>query len=209
MSLDHAILGFLAIGPKSGYDLKKRFDRSVSGFWPTDQSNIYRTLAKLRDWGHVNQEVIPQQGRPDRKVYHITADGEAELLGWLEEVIDDPQHRVGWLAQLFFAGLTRDEDAIHLLEGKAELIHRKLNAYSQHVGPSESYTHDEPERVDFYHWLPMDYAIFLNRARLEWLNDVIARIQRGESEKGRAGALRERPPLDSPVSEISTPQAPD
>ena len=44
MSLEYVILGFLEVGPKTGYDLKKRFDRSVAGFWPADQSRIYRTL---------------------------------------------------------------------------------------------------------------------------------------------------------------------
>ena len=43
MSLEYVILGFLEVGPKTGYDLKKRFDRTVHGFWPADQSRIYRT----------------------------------------------------------------------------------------------------------------------------------------------------------------------
>ena len=196
MSLDHAILGFLAIGPKSGYDLKKRFDRTISGFWPTDQSNIYRSLARLKEWGHVDLEVIPQTGRLDRKVYHITEDGEAELLSWLDQTIDDPQARVGWLTQLFFAGLKSDEDAVRLLEGKAELIRRKLESFTQRLDFSDRYTHDEPKRVDFYHWLTMDIGIFINHADLDWIRDVIERIRSGEAENGREGAIRKWPPWE-------------
>ena len=194
MSLDHAILGFLAIGPKSGYDLKKRFDRTISGFWPTDQSNIYRSLARLKEWGFVEPEVIPQTGRPNRKVYHITEDGEAELLSWLDQTVDDPQARVEWLTQLFFAGLKSDEDAVRLLEGKAELIRRKLESFTRRLDFSDSYTHDEPKRVDFYHWLTMDIGIFINHAYLEWIRDVIERIRSGEAENGREGAIRTWPP---------------
>lgn len=85
MSLKYVILGFLAVGPKTGYDLKKRFDRSVSGFWPADQSRIYRTLGTLKDAGLVTQEEIVQHDRPNRKPYHITNAGQEELHQWLGE----------------------------------------------------------------------------------------------------------------------------
>ena len=49
MSLDHAILGFLALEPMSGYDLKRVFDQSVQHFWPATQSQIYRSLGKMAD----------------------------------------------------------------------------------------------------------------------------------------------------------------
>jgi PadR family transcriptional regulator AphA len=72
MSLEHAILGFLNYGPSSGYDLKKVFDVSVQHFWPADQSQIYRTLSRLEDEGWAEMELVEQEDRPDRKVYHIT-----------------------------------------------------------------------------------------------------------------------------------------
>ena len=72
MSLEHAILGFLHYAPSSGYDLKKAFDTSVRHFWPADQSQIYRTLARMTEREWVKVEVISQEDRPSRKVYHIT-----------------------------------------------------------------------------------------------------------------------------------------
>ena len=72
MSLEYAILGFLNYRPLSGYDLKKVFDNSVRHFWPADQSQIYRTLAKLAEQGHVEQEIVRGLDRPDRKEYRIT-----------------------------------------------------------------------------------------------------------------------------------------
>ena len=74
MSLKHAILGFLSYQPFSGYDLKKAFDRSVRHFWPANQSQIYRTLARITDQGWAEVEIIQQTDRPDRKEY-------AKLLG--------------------------------------------------------------------------------------------------------------------------------
>jgi len=83
MSLDYALLGFLNYHPYTGYDLKKIFDTSVRHFWPADQSQIYRTLARLTEQGLAEMEKVPQEDRPDRKVYHITEAGRAELLKFL------------------------------------------------------------------------------------------------------------------------------
>ncbi len=83
MSLEYAILGFLCYKPLSGYDLKKIFDNSVQHFWPADQGQIYRTLARLADQGWAEIEVVEQSQRPDRKVYHLTPTGHEELHRWL------------------------------------------------------------------------------------------------------------------------------
>jgi PadR family transcriptional regulator AphA len=83
MSLEYAILGFLNYHPYTGYDLKKIFDTSVRHFWQADQSQIYRTLSRLTEHGYVEMEKVPQEDRPDRKVYHITQAGHAELIKWL------------------------------------------------------------------------------------------------------------------------------
>jgi len=64
MSLEYAILGFLNYHPYTGYDLKKIFDTSVNHFWHADQSQIYRTLARLTEQGHVQMEKVPQEDRP-------------------------------------------------------------------------------------------------------------------------------------------------
>jgi PadR family transcriptional regulator, regulatory protein AphA len=98
MSLPHAILGFLRDQPMSGYDLKTDcFDKTVAHFWPADQAQIYRTL-----------EI--QEDRPNRKVYHLTDEGRAELDRWLHVPQSLPTHREPFLIQLFFAdGLTNAE----------------------------------------------------------------------------------------------------
>jgi len=49
MSLRHALLGLLADGPASGYDLMKVFDRSLAFVWPATQSQLYGELNRLAD----------------------------------------------------------------------------------------------------------------------------------------------------------------
>ena len=66
MSLEFALLGFLSYHSNTGYDLKKIFDTSIRHFWPADQSQIYRILARLTSQGLAEMEKIPQEDRPDR-----------------------------------------------------------------------------------------------------------------------------------------------
>ncbi|MDT0478147.1 PadR family transcriptional regulator, partial [Streptomyces sp. DSM 41014] len=47
MSLRMAALGLLAQHPGSGYDLLKRFEKSMANVWPATQSQLYGELNKL------------------------------------------------------------------------------------------------------------------------------------------------------------------
>jgi PadR family transcriptional regulator, regulatory protein AphA len=94
MSLEHAILGFLNYRPMSGYDLKKIFDTSVRHFWPADQAHIYRTLNRLAEQGLATMEVVEQEVRPDRKVYHITPEGREHLHEWLLSPLPFGENRI-------------------------------------------------------------------------------------------------------------------
>ncbi len=194
MSLEYAILGFLEVGPKTGYDLKKRFDRSVSGFWSADQSRIYRTLDKLKTQGWVSQDVVAQTDRPDRKPYTITNEGRNAFHHWMEECQPGAPSRNAFLVQLFFAGLLSDDEAIGLLEAKKKRILRVLASFPERYRLGVDYQHDEPERVDFFHWLTLDSAVHMRFAYLEWIDGAIERIRRGDVERGRAGAVTRWPP---------------
>ena len=116
MSLDYAILGFLNYSAMSGYDLKKVFDGSVRHFWPADQSQIYRTLARLAEKGLVEQEVFRSADRPDRKEYRITPAGRDALRAWLLSPLPSQDVRIAALIQVFFAGQLTDEQALALFE---------------------------------------------------------------------------------------------
>ena len=116
MSLEYAILGFLNYRPLSGYDLKKVFDNSVRHFWPADQSQIYRTLAKLAEQGYVEQEIVRGLDRPDRKEYRITPAGQEALRTWLTNPLPSQDLRIAELIQVFFAGQLSDQQALALFE---------------------------------------------------------------------------------------------
>lgn len=85
MALEHAILISLREQAGSGYELARRFERSIGFFWGASHQQIYRTLNRMHASGWVTSEVVPQEGRPDRKVHRVTASGRSELTRWLAE----------------------------------------------------------------------------------------------------------------------------
>ncbi len=181
MSLEHAILGFLAYTPFSGYDLKRMFDTSVQHFWPADQSQIYRTLARLAEQGWAEMQVVEQDDRPDRKVYHITEAGRSELRHWLTTPLDHAPHRSPELVQVFFAGQLPDEKVLELFEREAARIRGVLEDYGEVPEQATEYVETlGTPRETFFWFLTLEAGIEAARAHLAWLESVIARLQAGE-----------------------------
>jgi len=181
MSLEFAILGFLNYHPYTGYDLKKIFDTSIRHFWPADQSQIYRTLAKLAEQGYVEQEIVRGLDRPDRKEYRITPAGQEALRAWMLTPLASQDVRIAALIQVFFAGQLTDEEVLALFERLAADARAVLAVYDQI--PQAAGTDDPamgPPRERFFWQLTLDYGLMSARADLVWLEHVIARLKAGE-----------------------------
>lgn len=181
MSLEHAILGFLQYHPLSGYDLKKVFDASVRHFWPADQAQIYRSLARLAEQGWASPEKIEQEVRPDRKVYHITDAGRAELRAWLALPLPPADHRSAELVQVFFAGQLSDHEILAIFERAAEQTRAMLEHYGRLPREPSAYASVVGSPRELYCWLlTLDCGVAGAECQLAWLEGVIARIKNGE-----------------------------
>ena len=98
-----AVLGLLAHGPQSGYDLKKAVDRSVGYFWGPAKSQIYAVLPSLVEAGYATSRRVAQTRHPDKQVYRITRRGRAALRTWIEEPPDSQTpDRNPLLLKIFF-----------------------------------------------------------------------------------------------------------
>jgi DNA-binding PadR family transcriptional regulator len=85
VALPHAILVSLCEQSGSGYELARRFDRSIGYFWAATHQQIYRTLRSMEDDGWVCVTPVVQQGRPDKKVYTVSDAGHSEMARWIAE----------------------------------------------------------------------------------------------------------------------------
>lgn len=181
MSLEYAILGFINYHPYTGYELKKIFDTSIQHFWPADQSQIYRTLAHLNKQGYVEMRKIPQEDRPDRKVYHITESGRAALLTWLSGPTPLSEPRSASLVQVFFAGQLSDDAILAKMEEFAAIMRALLAQYDQVPAMISPYQQEiNSPREHFFWLLTLDNGIRSMRANLEWAENVIKRIHNKE-----------------------------
>jgi PadR family transcriptional regulator AphA len=177
MSLQHAILGFLSYEPLSGYGLKKAFDRSVQHFWPANQSQIYSTLARMKEDGLVNQEVIEREDRLDKKVYHITEDGLEELHRWLATPLPHKVFREPFLIQIYFGSRLSNREFEDLVQVEIQAAKQVLALYKSIYQPylEEVESRDDP-RALFMSLLTLEYGILSNQLILEWLTSVVERV---------------------------------
>jgi DNA-binding PadR family transcriptional regulator len=81
MSVRHALLALLAEGPKYGLQLREEFEARTGEVWPLNVGQVYTTLQRLERDGLAESDDAAQDG--PQKTFRITADGEAELAGWL------------------------------------------------------------------------------------------------------------------------------
>jgi PadR family transcriptional regulator AphA len=181
MSLEYAILGFLNYLPLSGYDLKKMFDTSVQHFWPADQSQIYRTLARLTEQGSVEMEVFHQDDRPDRKVYSITPSGQAQLQAWLKTMPPPRPDHSSSLIQVFFCGQLSNQEILAKFETMAAMMKIVLLRYQQVPSQIDEYSHlVNSQRETFFWLLTLDLGLRSIRANLEWAENVIDMLKNGK-----------------------------
>ena len=64
MALEHAILVALAERPGTGYELARRFDKSIGQFWTATHQQIYKVLARMESDGWLAVTHVTQDGRP-------------------------------------------------------------------------------------------------------------------------------------------------
>ncbi len=84
-SLELALLGLIAEQhPRSGYDLVQTFRVSMSHYWHAHPGQIYPTLDRMERDGWIAGREVIQRGRPNKRVYSITAEGRRILLEWLQ-----------------------------------------------------------------------------------------------------------------------------
>ena len=73
--LDGVVLGVLQAGPAHGYEIVKRVKLISEGVLQVGEAKLYPCLHKLEAAGCISAEWIPQEGKPDRKVYTLTEKG--------------------------------------------------------------------------------------------------------------------------------------
>ncbi|MFG2905644.1 PadR family transcriptional regulator [Kitasatospora sp. NPDC048286] len=177
MALEHAILVSLLEQPGSGYELARRFDRSIGRFWTATHQQIYRVLRRMEADGWVAAQEVPQDGRPDKKVYSAAEAGRAALAGWLREPVE-PESVRHELAVKIRAAAFDDPAALvseveRHRESHAALLARYLHGEQRDFPDTTAL--DAREQLQH---VVLRGGIEYERMTLAWLDDVLATLRR-------------------------------
>lgn len=126
MDVKTVCLGMLTHGEASGYDLKKSFESTFAHCFAAGFGSIYPALAALAEHGLVSCEEVPQEGKPDRKVYQITAAGMEHLQRELDNPAPSHKIRSEFLVTMCFAHLMAPEQVQRVLDSRIEDAERNL-----------------------------------------------------------------------------------
>ncbi|MEO1622387.1 MAG: PadR family transcriptional regulator [Cyanobacteria bacterium J06632_3] len=193
MALSYAILAALFNQPCSGYDLVKRFNKSVECFWSASHQQIYKALAKLEEDGHVFSEKIEQENRPNKKRYTVTEAGRLQLQQWIGEASGDVAPlKSDLLVKLSVGHMVPTETLVETLNAYYQQHRERLKSYQ---AVAKQYAQmPEPSRESQFQYLALRAGIRQQLAWVAWCEEAMTLLGQ---------------PVENPVSkQISKSSAP-
>ena len=183
MSVRHALLALLAEGPKYGLQLREEFEARTGEVWPLNVGQVYTTLQRLERDGLAESEDAAQDG--PQKTYRITADGEAELAGWLRTPPD-------------MASPPRDELVMKVLVAMrvpGTNVHDVIQVHRRYlVELMQQWTRIKEAEADsdLNLALVVDAELFRLDAVIRWLDTADGRIKRAADQSNETKTPRLR-----------------
>lgn len=181
MSLSHAILTCLIEAPHSGYDLSKVFSESVGYFWHASQQQIYRELSKLETQGFIVSEIIPREGRLDKKIYSITELGKQHLVEWMKKPSEPDVIREDILVKIFSGSLVPINVLIEDVERRHRTHQNKLSKYreieKEHFANQVELSYQEKLK-----YLVLKAGIRCELEWIDWCNEALEMLKDSKPE---------------------------
>lgn len=180
MALEHAILVSLLEKPGSGYELARRFERSIGYFWTATHQQIYRVLKRMESDGLIDVREVAQQARPDKKEYSVAALGRSALSRWLHEPIEPESVRHELAVKIRGAAFDDPAALIREVERHRQAHTDRLARYlagelRDFTGPDAPATPDAGQELQH---VVLRGGIAYERMTLAWLDDVLATLHR-------------------------------
>ena len=128
MDVKTTCLGVLALGPASGYEIRKAFEEGpFAHFAEGGFGSIYPALTKLTQEGLVDGRKEEQDKRPDKKIFHITEAGRKKLINSLAATQPaEDKFKSNLLFNLFFTDFLPREHVREAVDARIEWYRQKL-----------------------------------------------------------------------------------
>lgn len=162
----YAVLGQVAAGPTTGYDVKARLEAGAAHFWHASYSQIYAELRRLTELGLVSEKHVRQDTRPDKRVYTITAQGRRALSAWLKEPWGLARLRDESLVKLTLADSLPPEEVVDELRRLKATHERRRAEFEAEIAAL-------PQGASTYLVLALRKGVHAQRAFARWCQEAI------------------------------------
>ena len=156
-------LSLLSKEPTHGYDLLQTYESLFSVVMPPlNAGQIYTTLSRLERDGLVQKYAIEQEGKPDKRIYELTKEGQQVLVEWFEAPISGPRIKDNFYMKLISAKMCDLADTKQLINIQRQQYLQNLHNLNNLALQDD--ISDDPARL-----LLIQGAILHLKADLEWL----------------------------------------
>jgi PadR family transcriptional regulator, regulatory protein AphA len=172
----YVILGLLALGAHSGYDIKQLADMSTRHFWATSYGQIYPELRRLSQAGLIKAEDA-SRGTRQRTLYHLTAKGRQALHVWVADGTVQPvEIRDEMLLKLFFADAMSGKETVKHL-GAMRRRHQEVAAGLREHEPMVA---AQPHRMKYE---VLKFGVALHEWCADWYGRLAKDLESGKEAK--------------------------
>ena len=174
--LGYTMLGLLARGPHTGYDLVRLLRRPIGYYWTAQQSQIYPQLGRLAQAGLLVFEAASGPGPREKKTYAITDEGRAALATWLPLPPGSHAPRDELMVKTFaVAGADADQmRALYLTMSDAH-ADRAADFEEQLANLHRAGAH-VPDHPRFGNYATLRMGVAYERVRQEWCAWMAAKL---------------------------------
>jgi DNA-binding PadR family transcriptional regulator len=187
--LGYALLGLLARGSCSGYDLASQLRDTAAArlvrhdglgtFWQARHSQIYPELVRLEAMRLVSFERVEQHDRPDKKVYSLSRRGRELLMAWVTSPFEAAPTRDELALRTYSVWLVEPLQAAPLFTAQAQLHRDQLAAYQTQIELAERQDAlflNQPDAPEFSNYAILRWAAALERTMAEWCSWMAERL---------------------------------
>ena len=172
MSLSHAVLTSLIEKSSSGYDLARRFDKSIGYFWHATHQQIYRELARMEAAGWIESSSAPDAGKTRKREYRVLDAGRAELARWAVEPSPPMDLRDEFMVKLRADAALGEIDLRNELRRRIALHHEKLAHYREIE--QRDFLDERPlSREARIHHMILKKGILYEEASIQWAQEML------------------------------------
>jgi len=171
MALSHALLISLIEKSSSGYDLARRFDKSIGYFWHATHQQIYRELGRMETAGWIESSIAPDAGKTRKRIYRVLPAGQTELQRWVAEPCDLMDLRDEFMVRLRADAALGSLNLAPELQRRITLHEEKLALYREIE--QRDFAAPELSRAARIHHMILKKGILFEEASIAWGREML------------------------------------